>query len=249
MNTSLETGFLPNPPSEKLDLVYLCSPNNPTGAVFTKERLKAWVDYARQNKAIILFDAAYFAFIQDENLPKSIYEIEGANEVAIEFRSFSKTAGFTGTRCAYTIIPKECFGFSENGEKHSLHSLWLRRQSTKFNGVSYPIQKAAAAVYSEEGKQQVAKLIAGYMKNAQIIREELTKKGLKCVGGDNAPYIWVETGTDSWQFFDMLLNKASVVCTPGVGFGKCGEGYIRFSAFNSRENVEEAMTRISRLEF
>ena len=243
LDTSKETGFLPNPPKEKLDVVYLCSPNNPTGAVFTKQQLVSWVDYALKNKSILLFDAAYFAFIKDSELPRSIYEIEGARKVAIEFRSFSKTAGFTGTRCAFTVVPKECVAYSEQGEEVSLHSLWLRRQSTKFNGVSYPIQKAAAAIYSEQGKKEVSNLINHYLQNARIIRDSLKDKGLYCVGGDNSPYVWVETGGDSWEFFDKLLRQISVVCTPGAGFGKSGEGFVRFSAFNSKANVEEAMRR------
>jgi LL-diaminopimelate aminotransferase len=247
LETSKETGFLPNPPDSKLDIIYLCSPNNPTGAVFTKERLQAWVDYALENKSILLFDAAYYAFIKDTELPRSIYEIPRAREVAVEFRSFSKTAGFTGTRCAFTVVPKECFLYAENNEKISLHALWLRRQSTKFNGVSYPIQKAAAAIYSEEGKKEVQNLINFYLENALIIKNSLESKGLYCIGGDNAPYVWVEIKGDSWEYFDKMLNKIAVVCTPGVGFGNAGRGYVRFSAFNSRENVEEAMLRLDQM--
>lgn len=247
LDTGRSTGFLPVPPEEKLDVVYLCSPNNPTGAVFTREQLAAWVNYAQKHKAIILFDAAYFAFIQDPSLPRSIYEIEGAREVAIEFRSFSKTAGFTGTRCAFTVVPKECVAYASSGDKVSLHSLWLRRQSTKFNGVSYPVQKAAAAIYTESGSQEVKELVSFYMDNAKIIKSTLLGKGYDCYGGDNAPYVWVDTKSNSWEFFDSLLKTCSIVCTPGVGFGKCGEGFVRFSAFNSRSNVTEAMERISKL--
>ena len=205
-----------------------------------------WVDYAKEHKALILFDAAYEAFIRDESLPKSIYEVEGAKEVAIEFRSFSKNAGFTGTRCAYTVVPKECAAFDAHGEKQLLHSLWNRRHCTKFNGVSYPVQRAAEAVYSEAGKAQTKELVAGYLKNADLIASEMKSLGFSFVGGDNSPYIWIEANRDSWEFFDTLLNDAGVVCTPGAGFGKCGEGYIRLSAFNSYENVVEAMERIKK---
>ncbi|MBP8084085.1 MAG: LL-diaminopimelate aminotransferase [Spirochaetes bacterium] len=236
--------FVPELPKEKVDLIYLCFPNNPTGEVASKKQLTEWVNYARDNKSLILFDAAYEAFIRDENIPHSIYEIEGAKEVAIEFRSFSKTAGFTGTRCAYTVIPEECVAYTSEGKPVQLLQLWNRRHTTKFNGVSYPVQKAAAAVYSEEGKKQVKDIIDFYLENAKIIKTALSKAGYTCTGGDNSPYIWVETGTDSWEFFDKLLNKANVVCTPGSGFGKCGEGYIRISAFNSRENVNKAVDRI-----
>lgn len=236
--------FVPELPKEKVDLIYLCFPNNPTGEVASKKQLTEWVNYARDNKSLILFDAAYEAFIRDENIPHSIYEIEGAKEVAIEFRSFSKTAGFTGTRCAYTVIPEECVAYTSEGKPVQLLQLWNRRHTTKFNGVSYPVQKAATAVYSEEGKKQVKDIIDFYLENAKIIKTALSKAGYTCTGGDNSPYIWVETGTDSWEFFDKLLNKANVVCTPGSGFGKCGEGYIRISAFNSRENVNKAVERI-----
>jgi LL-diaminopimelate aminotransferase len=237
-------GFIPELPSEPVDLIYLCFPNNPTGAVITKAQLKAWVDYAAASKAIILYDAAYEAFIRDSNLPHSIYEIEGAREVAIEFRSFSKTAGFTGTRCAYTVVPKSLMAYTAAGESHAVHQLWSRRHSTKFNGVSYPVQRAAEAVYSDAGRRQVAELIDDYMTNADIIRKAMLDLGYSCIGGEHSPYIWVATNSDSWAFFDMLLEKASVVCTPGAGFGACGEGYIRISAFNSRDNVTTAMTRI-----
>jgi LL-diaminopimelate aminotransferase len=244
MDSHAENGFIPGLPTEPVDLIYLCFPNNPTGATIAADQLKLWVDYAVSNQAIILYDAAYEAFIRDDALPHSIFEIEGARQVAIEFRSFSKTAGFTGTRCAYTVIPKSLMAFDANGEAHSVHSLWSRRQSTKFNGVSYPVQRAAEAVYSDAGQRQVAELIDGYMTNARLIRNEMQALGFQCIGGQNSPYIWVATGKDSWAFFDMLLEKAGVVCTPGAGFGTCGEGYIRISAFNSYENVTLAMTRI-----
>jgi len=239
-----ENGFIPSLPTEPVDLIYLCFPNNPTGATITADQLKAWVDYALANQAIILYDAAYEAFIRDDALPHSIYEIEGARQVAIEFRSFSKTAGFTGTRCAYTVVPTTLMAFSATGGAHSVHNLWSRRHSTKFNGVSYPVQRAADAVYSEAGQRQVAELIDDYMANAGLIRKEMQALGYPCIGGENSPYIWVSTEKESWAFFDMLLEKAGVVCTPGAGFGTCGEGYIRISAFNSHENVALAMSRI-----
>ncbi len=244
LDGTTKNGFVPDLPARPVDLIYLCFPNNPTGAVATKEVLARWVEYARENKAVILFDAAYEAFIRDEEIPHSIYEIDGAREVAIEFRSYSKTAGFTGTRCAYTVVPKTCMAYTSGGENHSLHSLWNRRHSTKFNGVSYPVQKAAEAVYSEEGSAQVKALIDYYLENAKLIRKEITDLGYSCVGGINSPYIWIDGKTDSWKFFDLLLNKAGVVCTPGAGFGRCGEGFIRISAFNSLENVQLAMERI-----
>jgi LL-diaminopimelate aminotransferase len=237
-------GYVPAPPAEAVDLVYLCSPNNPTGAVMTKSQLKAWVDYARANRAIILFDAAYEAFVRDPALPRSIYEIEGARDVAIEFRSFSKTAGFTGTRCAFAVVPKTLKAIDAAGKEHAVHAMWNRRHTTKFNGVSYPVQRAAEAVFSPEGRQQCEALIQFYLENARLIREAMTKLGFSCTGGVNAPYVWVRTGRDSWEFFDQLLNQAGVVCTPGVGFGRCGQGCVRFSAFNSRPNVEEAMERV-----
>jgi len=239
-----QNGFLPNLPSEPVDLIYLCFPNNPTGVMATKEELKKWVDYAKENKAIILYDAAYEAFVQDDNLPRSIFEIEGAREVAVEFRSFSKTAGFTGTRCAYTVVPKECMAYTADGEAVAVHALWNRRHTTKFNSVSYPIQRAAEAVYSDAGQAQVKALIEYYLKNASYIKTKMESLGYECMGGENSPYIWIDAKGDSWHFFDNLLNKAGVVCTPGAGFGKCGEGYIRISAFNSYENVVEAMNRI-----
>lgn len=239
-----ENGFVPGIPKEKVDLVYLCFPNNPTGATITREALGQWVRYARENKALLLFDAAYEVFIRDPGLPRSIFEIEGAREVAVEFRSFSKTAGFTGTRCAFTVVPKDCFAYDSAGNKHALHALWNRRQTTKFNGVSYPVQRAAEAVYSPEGKEQVASLIDYYLKNARHIREKMMALGFTCTGGENSPYIWVDAKTGSWEFFDLLLTKAGVVCTPGAGFGTCGEGYVRISAFNDFEKVQEAMERI-----
>lgn len=240
-----ENGFIPALPTQPVDLIYLCFPNNPTGVTATKEQLKQWVDYAKANKALILFDAAYEAFITDDALPHSIYEVEGAREVAVEFRSYSKTAGFTGTRCAYTVVPKECMAHTESGEAVALHALWNRRHTTKFNGVSYPVQRAAEAIYSPEGQAQIKQLIAYYLNNARYIREKMAALGYACIGGDNSPYIWIDGKSDSWVFFDKLLNEAAVVCTPGAGFGKCGEGYIRISAFNSFENVQEAMARIS----
>jgi len=239
-----ENNFIPNLPPEKVDLIYLCYPNNPTGATITKSALKEWVDFAKDNKALILFDAAYESFIRHEDLPKSIYEIDGAREVAIEFRSFSKTAGFTGIRCAYTVVPKSCAAYTVDGEKYLLHALWYRRHSTKFNGVSYPVQRAAEAVYSEEGRLQTKALIDYYLKNATLIRKEIEALGFDCIGGENAPYIWINGRSDSWKFFDLLLEKAAVVCTPGAGFGKCGQGYIRISAFNDYDMVAEAMARI-----
>jgi len=244
LESTRENGFIPELPQDSPDLIYLCFPNNPTGATITKDLLENWVDFARQNKALILYDAAYEAFVRDDSLPRSIYEVEGAREVAIEFRSFSKTAGFTGTRCAYTVVPKNCFAYDSDGAEQSLHSLWLRRQTTKFNGVSYPVQKAAEAVYSPEGKVQIRALTDGYLKNAALIREEITALGYECTGGDHSPYIWVNGSGDSWNFFDKLLTQAGVVCTPGEGFGRCGQGFIRFSAFNSFDNVQQAMQRV-----
>lgn len=247
LESSEENGFIPDLPKEPVDLIYLCFPNNPTGTTITKSLLKTWVEFARENKALILYDAAYEAFIRDDSLPVSIYEIEGSREVAIEFRSFSKTAGFTGTRCAYTVVPESCIGYDSNGGKHSLHSLWNRRHTTKFNGVSYPVQRAAEAIYSEKGKIEVKNLNDYYLKNAGLIRQEIDKLGYKHVGGENSPYIWVKCNMDSWKFFDLLLKKAGVVCTPGAGFGKCGQGFIRLSAFNNFENVQEAMIRIGKI--
>ena len=242
-----ENNFTAAIPTQKVDLIYLCFPNNPTGATATKEHLTAWVEYAKANGSIILYDAAYEAFISDPNLPRSIYEIPGAKECAIEFRSFSKTAGFTGTRCAFTVVPKTLTAKAKDGSDVELWKLWNRRQATKFNGVSYIIQRAAEAVYSEAGKAQVKALIQFYMENAKIIRQQLTAAGLTVYGGENAPYVWVKTpqGLSSWDFFDKLLQTCNVVGTPGSGFGAAGEGYFRISAFNSRENVEEAMRRIT----
>jgi len=244
LNATKENNFIPELPAEPVDLIYLCFPNNPTGSTISKDELSLWVEYARKNKALILFDAAYEAFIRDESLPKSIFEIDGAEEVAVEFRSFSKSGGFTGTRCAFTVVPKACKVYDSSGSSHSLHALWNRRHCTKFNGVSYPVQRAAEALYTPEGKQQSSTLVNYYMNNAQLIRSEISRLGFDCVGGDNSPYIWIDGKSDSWQFFDLLLQKAGVVCTPGAGFGKCGEGYIRLSAFNSLENVNLAMQRI-----
>lgn len=244
LESTRENGFIPDLPEENVDLIYLCFPNNPTGATITKSQLQAWVDFAREKKALILFDAAYESFVQDPDLPKSIFEVEGAREVAIEFRSFSKTAGFTGTRCAYTIVPTSCTAYTASGEAQSVHDLWFRRQSTKFNAVSYPVQRAAAAIYSDEGRAQAKALIDYYLKNAALIRREMEALGYECVGGENSPYIWIYGKTDSWEFFDLLLEKAGVVCTPGAGFGKCGEGFIRISAFNNYENVQLAMQKI-----
>jgi len=238
-------GYVPAVPSVATDLIYLCFPNNPTGAVATRAQLAAWVAYAKANKAVILFDSAYEAYIRDTQIPHSIYEIEGARDVAIEFRSFSKTAGFTGTRCAYTVVPKSLVAYDTAGNPHSVHALWNRRHTTKFNGVAYPIQKAAAAIFTPTGQQQVKAMTDFYLANAALIRTAVTQLGFTCIGGDNAPYIWVNTGRDSWEFFDLLLNKAQVVCTPGAGFGKCGEGHVRISAFNSRENVVTALERIA----
>ncbi len=242
LESNEENSYVPEIPSFALDLIYLCFPNNPTGATVSREQLRSWVEYARSNKALILYDAAYVAFIRDPEIPRSIFEIPGAKEVAIEFRSFSKTAGFTGTRCAYTVIPDECCIYDAQGNAQQLNRLWNRRHTTKFNGVSYPVQKAAAAIYTDAGAREVKELVDYYLNNAKIIRESLIEKGYKCTGGDNSPYIWVKSSMPSWEFFDHLLQKAGIVCTPGAGFGKCGEGYIRISAFNSLENVRKAMS-------
>ena len=241
-----ENNFVPELPKEKVDVIYLCFPNNPTGTVLTKEELKKFVDYAEENKVLILFDAAYEAFITEPNIPHSIYEIEGAKEVAIEFRSFSKTAGFTGVRCAFTVVPNELFGYTKSGEKVSLNKLWNRRVTTKFNGVSYVVQRGAEAVYSEEGQKEIKENIKYYLDNAKIIREGLKEAGFTVYGGVSSPYIWLKVpdGMKSWEFFDLLLEKANVVGTPGSGFGPCGEGYFRLTAFGTKENSIEAIKRI-----
>jgi len=241
-------GFIPSPPSERVDLVYLCSPNNPTGAVATREDLTRWVDWANKNEAVIVFDAAYEAFIRDPNLPRSIYEIPGAKTCALEMRSFSKRAGFTGVRCAFTVVPKELMGTTSTGEKVPFNTLWARRHTTKFNGASYIVQKGAAAAYNAQGLAQTQAQVDFYMENAAILREGLKKTGFTVFGGVHAPYIWIKThnGATSWDFFNTLLEKTNVVGTPGSGFGAGGEGYFRLSAFNSRENVLEALARIQK---
>ncbi len=238
--------FVPALPKEKVDLIYLCYPNNPTGATATFAELAQWVDFARANQAIILFDAAYEAYITEKGIPHSIYEVEGAEECAIEFRSFSKHGGFTGVRCAYTVVPKALMCSSRDGKRHRLHPLWARRQSTKFNGVSYPVQRAAEALFSPKGKQEVEELIRHYLGNAAVLRDACIAAGLKVFGGVNAPYIWVKCpeGMKSWEMFDRMLQEANVVITPGAGFGAAGEGYFRISAFNSRTNAEEVARRI-----
>lgn len=243
-----ENGFIPQIPQEHVDIIYLCSPNNPTGTVLSREQLCAWVEYARREGATILFDAAYEAFITDDS-PRSIFEIAGAKEVAIEFRSFSKTAGFTGMRCGYAAIPKELkLRLADGGTTHA-HALWNRRHTTKFNGTPYIVQRGAAAIYSDTGKQEVAANIAYYLENARIIKKGLDQLGYNYVGGDNAPYIWLKCPDkmSSWEFFDMLLHKASVVGTPGQGFGNCGEGWFRLTAFGARENTIEAVQRFEQL--
>jgi LL-diaminopimelate aminotransferase len=242
-------GFVAPPPRERVDLAYLCFPNNPTGAVATRAQLAEWVAYARANDTVLLFDAAYESFVQDPALPRSIYEIEGARECAIEFRSFSKHGGFTGVRCAFTVIPKVLTGTAPTGERVPLHRLWSRRHSTKFNGARYPVQRGAAALFTPAGQEQVAALIRHYMGNARLLREACAAAGLPVFGGENAPYVWVgcPAGADSWGMFDRMLGEAQVVVTPGAGFGAAGEGYFRISAFNSRDNVEEVCRRIARL--
>lgn len=241
--------FVPAIPEEKVDMIYLCYPNNPTGTTASREQLEAWVAYAKANNALILFDAAYEAFVQDASIPRSIFEIEGAHDCAIEFRSFSKNGGFTGVRCAYTVIPKSLTVTASSGEEVSLHSLWNRRQSTKFNGASYPVQRGAAAVFSPEGKAQVSELIEHYMGNAALLRKACQDAGLTVFGGENAPYVWVKCpeGVDSWGMFDKMLEEAQVVITPGSGFGAAGEGYFRISSFNTRAKVEEVCNRIAAL--
>lgn len=247
MPCTAENNFIPSIPSNRIDVIYLCYPNNPTGTTLTKAELKKWVDYALSHDALILFDAAYEAYIHEDDIPHSIFEIEGAKRCAIEFRSFSKTAGFTGVRCGYTVIPKEVTATTATGERVALNALWNRRQCTKFNGTSYITQRGAEAIYSKEGKQQVRETIDYYMENARIMRQGLTAAGIQVFGGKNAPYLWVKTpeGFTSWQFFDHLLNEANIVSTPGVGFGPSGEGYLRLTAFGQREDCIEAIQRIS----
>lgn len=243
-----ENSFVPQIPDQRVDIIYLCYPNNPTGTVITKEELRKWVNYALKNDTLIFYDAAYEAYIQDDDIPHSIYEIKRARKVAIEFRSFSKTAGFTGVRCGYTVVPKELTAASIDGkERYPLNPMWYRRQCTKFNGTSYISQRAAEAIYTPEGKEQVRETIKYYMDNAKIMRETLTSLGLKVYGGVNAPYLWVKTpgNIDSWKFFEQMLYGAQVVCTPGVGFGPSGEGFVRLTAFGEREDCKEAMRRIS----
>ena len=251
MPVTKENNFVPELPKEHVDMIYLCFPNNPTGTVLKKEDLKKFVDYAKINKSVILFDAAYEVFIEEENVPHSIYEIEGAKDVAIEFRSFSKTAGFTGVRCAYAVVPKTLYGYTENGEKIELNKLWNRRTTTKFNGVSYVVQRAAEATYSKEGREQILENIKYYKENAKIIKEGLQAAGFEVFGGVNSPYIWLKTPNNmkSWEFFDKLLEKANVVGTPGSGFGPSGEGYFRLTAFGTQENSIEAIKRIKEIEW
>lgn len=251
MPCTAENGFIPDIPEKKADIIFLCYPNNPTGTVATRQELRKWVDYALKNRSVILFDAAYESYISDPEIPHSIYEIEGARKVAIEFRSFSKTAGFTGTRCAFTVIPKDLMAADSSGAEKPLYPLWFRRHTTKFNGVSYPVQRAAAAIYTPEGKKEVKETIGYYMNNGRILRESLSKLGFSVYGGQNAPYVWVNSGRGirSWDLFDKLLDETHVVGTPGSGFGPSGEGYFRFSAFASRENVEKAMERLKGLKW
>ena len=246
-----ENNFAPELPKEKVDIIYLCCPNNPTGTTLSRGELTKWVGYAKEHDAVILFDAAYAAYITEEDIPRSIYEIEGARDVAIEFRSFSKTAGFTGTRCGYTIVPKSVKGRAKDGSLVDFNRLWNRRHTTKFNGTAYVVQRAAAAIYTEEGKKQVKELVSYYMENARIIREGLEASGIQTYGGVNAPYIWLKTpnGMSSWDFFDKLLHEVNIVGTPGAGFGPCGEGYFRLTAFGSRENTERAVARFAKLKF
>ncbi len=247
MPCTAENNFIPDAPEQKVDIIYLCFPNNPTGAVATREILKKWVDFARRNKAVILFDAAYEAFITDPDIPHSIYEVEGAKDVAIEFRSFSKTAGFTGVRCAFTVVPKQLKAYTKDGRAVEVNPIWHRRQCTKFNGASYISQAGAAAVYTTEGKKQCRQIIDIYMTNASVICKSLTKLGYETYGGVNAPYVWMKTpdGLSSWDFFDRLLQKAKVVGTPGSGFGPSGEGYFRLTAFAKPDDVKEAMQRFA----
>ena len=244
-----KNNFMPELPKEKVDMIYLCFPNNPTGTVLTKEELKKWVDYAKANNSVILYDAAYEAFITEEKIPHSIYEVEGAKEVAIEFKSYSKTAGFTGVRCAYVVIPKELKGYTKDGKEISYNKLWNRRTCTKFNGVSYIVQRAAEATYSEKGKKETKENINYYLENAKIIKKGLEKAGFTCYGGVNSPYVWLKVpdGMTSWEFFDELLEKANVVGTPGSGFGPHGEGYFRLTAFGTKENTIKAIERIKKV--
>ena len=244
-----KNNFVPELPKEKVDIIYLCYPNNPTGTTLTKEQLATWVKYAKENKALILFDAEYEAFITDENVPHSIYEIDGAKEVAIEFRSYSKTAGFTGMRCAFIVVPKELKGYTKSGEEVSINKLWNRRHCTKFNGVSYIVQRAAEAVYTEEGRKQIKENIDYYKENAKIIKQGLEEVGYTVYGGVNSPYVWLKLpdGMKSWDFFDKLLTEANVVGTPGVGFGPSGEGYFRLTGFGTKENTQEAIRRIKEM--
>lgn len=241
-----ENGFVPELPSQRVDVIYLCYPNNPTGTALTREQLKQWVNYAIKNEALIFFDAAYEAYIQHDDVPHSIYEIKGARKVAVEFHSYSKTAGFTGVRCGYTVVPKEVTASTLTGERLPLNPLWNRRQCTKFNGTSYLSQRAAEAIYTPEGRQQVQQTIGYYMQNARHMKQVLSQIGLHVYGGDDAPYLWVQTpgGMTSWRFFEQMLYDAHVVCTPGVGFGPSGEGYVRLTAFGSHERTEEALERI-----
>ena len=246
MPCTAENNFAPALPKERVDMIYLCCPNNPTGTTLSRDELKKWVDYARANDSVILFDSAYAAYITEDDVPRSIYEIEGARDVAIEFRSFSKTAGFTGTRCGYTVIPKTVTGKAADGSRHEFNKLWNRRHTTKFNGTAYIVQRGAEAVYSAEGQQQVKELVAYYMENARIIREGLQAAGIEAFGGVNAPYIWLKTphGMSSWDFFDKLLKDVNIVGTPGAGFGPSGEGYFRLTSFGDRENTLRAVERI-----
>lgn len=248
MPCTAENGFTPQIPDRRVDLIYLCYPNNPTGTVISRDELRKWVNYAIKNDTLIFYDAAYEAYIQDPDVPHSIYEIKGARKVAIEFHSFSKTAGFTGVRCGYTVVPKELTAATLDGERVALNQLWNRRQCTKFNGTSYISQRAAEAIYTPEGKEQVKATIKYYMDNAKMMRDTLTKLGFEVYGGENAPYLWVKTpdGTDSWKFFEQMLYGAHVVCTPGVGFGPSGEGYIRLTAFGDHEDCAEAMERLKK---
>lgn len=251
ITVSDKNNFIPSLPKNNPDIIYLCYPNNPTGTALTKDELKKWVDYARQNKALILFDSAYEAYITEPNIPKSIYEIENAKEVAIEFRSFSKTAGFTGTRCAYTVVPKELLGYDSAGNSHSLNAMWNRRHTTKFNGVPYQTQRGAQACYTKEGKEQIRCAINYYLENTKIILKGLSSINIAAYGGINSPYVWLKCphNLSSWEFFDKLLNSAHIVGTPGAGFGRAGEGYFRLTGFNTKENTIKAIERLSDLKF